>query len=227
MQVCVILILKLTLLRSVPDFSSLNTSFTFGPQENTAVSLGNPGLLPEKVDSWDVAAEWYFAPAAVVSVGYFNKKRTNIFGQDFEGALLVNDPTATGGFARETDPSCPGGGIFNPQVIPNVLGDPNRLGLCVDFTRPGNDPETTTQSGIELAVQYDLSSFEDRLGWASGFGAIANYTHQTFSGGSEVDTTSGRGLTVLGDVSIPRGLLDFSKNAYNITGFYEKFGRSA
>ena len=210
-----------------PDFSSLNTSFTFGPQENTAVSLGNPGLLPEKVDSWDVAAEWYFAPAAVVSVGYFNKKRTNIFGQDFEGALLVNDPTATGGFARETDPSCPGGGIFNPQVIPNVLGDPNRLGLCVDFTRPGNDPETTTQSGIELAVQYDLSSFEDRLGWASGFGAIANYTHQTFSGGSEVDTTSGRGRTVLGDVSIPRGLLDFSKNAYNITGFYEKFGLSA
>jgi len=42
-----------------------------------------------------------------------------------------------------------------------------------------------------------------------------------------IDTTSGRGLNVLGDVSIPRGLLDFSKNAYNLTAFYEKYGLSA
>lgn len=213
-----------------PDFDDLNTAFTFGPQENTAVALGNPGLEPEEVDSFDVSAEWYFAPAAVFSVGYFNKKRTNIFGQDFEGAILVADPTVPGGLARETDPNCPGGGIFNPEVIPGVLGNPERLGLCVDFTQPGNDPVTTTQEGVEVAFQYDLSNWEDRFGgfgWASGFGLVANYTYQTFSGGSVVDTTSGRGLNVLGDVSIPRGLLDFSNNAYNITGYYEKYGFSA
>ncbi|MDC0953689.1 TonB-dependent receptor, partial [Porticoccaceae bacterium] len=78
-----------------------------------------------------------------------------------------------------------------------------------------------------LAFQYDLSSFEDSLGWASGFGVIANYTMQDFEGGSEVDTTSGRGKTVLGDVSIKRGLLDFSEDAYNFTVFYEKYGVSA
>ena len=211
-----------------PDFDDLSTGFTFGPQENTAVALGNPGLLPEEVDSIDISAEWYFAPAAVVSIGYFTKDRTNIFGTDFEGALLIEDPNnTTGGLSRETDPSCPGGGIFNPEVIPNVLGDPNSQGLCVDFTQPGNDPDTTTQSGWEFAFQYDLSSFEDRLGWASGFGVVANYTIQDFSGGSVVDSTSGRGLNVLGDVSIPRGLLDFSENAYNITAFYEKYGLSA
>jgi outer membrane receptor protein involved in Fe transport len=99
--------------------------------------------------------------------------------------------------------------------------------MCVDFTQPGNDPATTTQSGIELAFQYDLSSFEDQLGWASGFGVIANYTMQDFKGGSEVDSTSGRGLAVLGDVSIERGLLDFSEDAYNFTVFYEKYGVSA
>ncbi len=107
------------------------------------------------------------------------------------------------------------------------MGDPNTTGLCVDFTQPGNDSDTTTQKGIELAFQYDLSSFEDRLGWASGFGVVANYTSQDFSGGSEVDTTSGRGLAVLGDVSIARGLLDFSEEAYNFTVFYEKYGLSA
>lgn len=209
-----------------PDFSSLNTSFTFDTNENSQVSLGNPSLEPEEVDSFDIAAEWYFAPAAVASIGYFNKKRTNIFGQDFEGALLIPANNVSG-FLRETDPACPGGGIFNPEVIPNVLGDPSQPGLCVDFTQPGNDPETTTQKGFEFAFQYDLSDHEDTLGWASGFGVIANYTTQEFSGGSEVDTTSGRGLEVLGDVSIERGLLDFSEDAYNFTLFYEKYGLSA
>ena len=52
-------------------------------------------------------------------------------------------------------------------------------------------------------------------------------TSQDFSGGSIIDTTSGRGLQVLGDVSIPRGLLDFSENAYNFTLYYEKYDLSA
>ena len=210
-----------------PDFNDLNTAYDFDNQENTAVQLGNPGLEPEEVDSFDISVEWYFADAAVVSIGYFHKDRTNIFGEDFEGALLVPSATTPGGLARETDPNCPGGGIWNPTVIPNVLGDPNTVGLCVDFTQPGNDPDTTTQSGIELAFQYDLSSFEERLGWASGFGVIANYTNQDFSGGSVVDCTSGRGLQVLGDVCIDRGLLDFSEDAYNFTLYYERYGLSA
>jgi iron complex outermembrane receptor protein len=210
-----------------PDFNDLNTAFEFDQQENSVVALGNPGLEPEEVDSFDISVEWYFADAAVVSVGYFKKDRTNIFGTDFNGALLVPSTTTPGGLARETDPSCPGGGIWNPTVIPNILGDPTTTGLCVDFTRPGNDPVTTTQSGIELAFQYDLSSFEDKLGWASGFGVIANYTKQDFSGGSDEDCTSGRGLQVLGDVCLPRGLLDFSEDAYNLTLYYEKYDLSA
>ncbi len=211
-----------------PDFSDLNTGFAFDTSENSVVALGNPGLEPEEVDSLDIAFEWYFADNAVASIGYFRKERTNIFGIDFEGALLVADPTTTSGFARETDPSCPGGGIFNPEVIPNVLGDPTQPGLCVDLTRPGNDPATTTQTGIELALQYDLARHEDTLGWASGFGFIANYTNQDFSGGSIEDCTSGRGEQVLGpDICQKRGLLDFSEDAYNFTLYYEKYGLSA
>jgi len=208
-----------------PGFNNLASSFRFDSSENTSVSLGNPGLEPEEVTSLDLSLEWYFAEAAVASVGYFQKKRTNIFGQDFEGALVT--PDGSGGFLRETDPNCPGGGIYNPEVVPNVLGDPNSTGLCVDFTRPGNDPETTTQTGFEFAFQYDLSSFEEDLGWASGFGVVTNFTIQDFSGGSVEDCTSGRGLTVLGELCIDRGLLDFSETAYNFTLYYEKFGLSA
>ncbi|MDE0454625.1 MAG: TonB-dependent receptor [Gammaproteobacteria bacterium] len=211
-----------------PGFNRISTAFAADNQENSAIDQGNPNLKPEEVDSLDLAVEWYFAESALVSLGYFTKDRTDIIGQVFEGALLVNDPTSTSGLARETDPSCPGGGIWNPTVIPNVLGDPNRLGLCVDYQTWTNDPSTTTQSGFEFAFQYDLSGFEDRLGWASGFGVIFNYTNQDFSGGSIVDCTSGRGAQVLGSgVCIPRGLLDFSEDAYNITLYYEKYGLSA
>ncbi len=211
-----------------PGFNRISTAFAADNQENSAIDQGNPNLKPEEVDSLDFAVEWYFAESALLSLGYFTKDRTDIIGQVFEGALLVNDPTSTSGLARETDPSCPGGGIWNPTVIPNVLGDPNVLGLCVDYQTWTNDPTTTTQSGFEFALQYDLSGFEDRLGWASGFGVVFNYTNQDFSGGSIEDCTSGRGAQVLGSgICIPRGLLDFSEDAYNITLYYEKYGLSA
>ncbi len=212
-----------------PNFNQLGTGFQFDDQENSVVALGNPGLEPEEVDSLDLSVEWYFDEASVASVGYFRKERTNIFGTDFDGAALIPDPNnTTGGLSRETDPSCPGGGIYNPEVIPNILGDPNTMGLCVDATRPGNDPETTTQSGFEFAYQYSLANYEEELGWVSGFGVIANYTVQDFSGGSVEDCTSGRGAQVLGDdVCLPRGLLDFSENAYNFTVYYEKHNISA
>ena len=210
-----------------PNFNQISTAFAADNQENSVISQGNPSLQPEEVDSIDLAVEWYFADAAFVSLGYFTKDRTDIIGPVFDGALLVPDPTLPGGLARETDPNCPGGGIWNPLVIPNILGDPTTQGLCVDYQTFANDPITTTQSGFEFAFQYDLARFEDRLGWASGFGMLFNYTKQDFSGGSIIDSTSGRGLQVLGDVSIPRGLLDFSEDAYNLTVYYEKYDLSA
>jgi len=214
-----------------PDFSSLG-GFSFNQSENAAVTIGNPALSPETVDSFDVGIDWFFAPSSVLSIGFFEKNRTNIFSNETSSALLIEGPnengfTGTGGFSREVNPACPGGGIFNPLVVPNVLGDNNVNGLCVDLSQPVNDPAQTQQRGVEVAFQGNLSSFEDRLGWASGFGIIANYTYQEFDGGSVLDTASGRGQAVLGDIAIPEGLLDFSENAYNITGFYEKFGLSA
>ena len=182
-----------------PSFNNLG-GFTFNQSENASVNIGNPALQPETVDSFDVGFDWYFAPSSVFSVNFFEKNRTNIFSSEDSFAQLVTQTAAfpDGSFApgmlvRETDPTCPGGGIFNPEVVPNVLGDPNTTGLCVDLTQPVNDPAQTTQRGVEVAFQGDLSSLEDRIGWASGFGIQANYTYQEFSGGSATDSASGRG----------------------------------
>ncbi|WP_209349386.1 TonB-dependent receptor [Pontixanthobacter sp. CEM42] len=213
-----------------PDFNDLSLSVNFPTGPNNAVNIGNPNLAPETVTSYDASLSWYFAPAAVFSVGVFHKDRTNLFVTQEEAAALDAN-----GFRDITDP-CEGGGIFNPLPDRNVLSNVPGNGLCVPIQTIVNDPGTTSQTGIEVAFQYDLSSFEDTLGFASGFGVIANYTYQEFSGGTLTNTSDAdsRGTEILesssgltGPFTRVQGLLDFSPHAYNATLFYDKYGLSA
>lgn len=216
-----------------PDFQNLSTSLEFPTGPNNAVEIGNPNLKPEEVTSFDLSFEWYFAPAAVASIGYFNKERSDLFVTQLE-----EPATDANGFRDITDP-CEGGGIYNPVPDRNVLSDVPGNGLCVALQTIINDNAKTTQKGWELAFQYDLTNFEDKLGWASGFGILANYTIQDFSGGQAVNTSASRGTDIFNAINgiyddslfVPvtavQGLLDFSENAYNFTLFYEKYGLSA
>ncbi|WP_159818180.1 TonB-dependent receptor [Colwellia sp. 20A7] len=213
-----------------PDFDDLSTSFTFDTSPNPAVAIGNPNLVPEEVTSFDLSAEWYFTEASVLSVGIFHKKRSNLHVSQQEDPY---EDSATG-YRDLTDP-CEAGGIYNPIADINVFGPDIGVGVCVPFSTTINDTGETTQKGIEIAVQYDLSSFEDDLGWASGFGVIANYTKQEFSGGEAFDTATSRAndifslTTGIEDINVTRvqGLTDLSENAYNFTLYYEKHGLSA
>ena len=212
-----------------PDFNDLSLSVTFPTGPNNAVALGNPNLAPETVQSFDASLEWYFAPQSLISIGFFHKDRTNLFVTQVEDA--VEDAN---GFRDITDP-CEGGGIFNPVPDRNVLSDVPGNGLCVPLQTIINDTANTTQTGIEFSFQFDLSQFEDTLGFASGFGIIANYTYQDFGGGQATNSNSGRGEDIFQainpGIAVPveavQGLLDFSENAYNITVYYEKYGLSA
>ncbi len=210
-----------------PDFDDLSTSRTFSTSPNPPVQIGNPGLEPEQVDSFDISAEWYFAPSAVVSIGYFNKKRTDLHVTQQDDPF--EDPVT--GFRDVTDP-CEQGGIFNPIADVNVFGPSGGVGVCVPISTTVNDPGETTQEGIEVAFQYDLSDWEEQLGWASGFGVVANYTHQEFSGGETVNNATSRASAVFAalgntNVTFQQPLIDLSENAYNATLYYEKYGLSA
>lgn len=213
-----------------PDFNDLSTSVTFSTSPNPPVAIGNPELKPEEVTSFDLSAEWYFDESAVLSVGYFNKKRS-----DLHVTRQVNpfeDPVT--GFRDIVGPECEQGGIFNPIADINVFG-PAGVGVCVPSSTTINDDGETTQKGFEFAFQYDLSQFEDELGWASGFGVLANYTIQEFSGGEAVDTATSRAGDVFEattgvadiDVTAVQSLIDLSENAYNFTVYYEKHDLSA
>jgi iron complex outermembrane receptor protein len=216
-----------------PDFNDLSTSVSFPTGPNNAVEIGNPNLAPETVTSFDLSAEWYFAEASVISVGYFHKERSNLFVTQLEDV-----PVDGNGYRDITDP-CEGGGIFNPLPDRNVLSDQPGNGLCVPIETIVNDSAQTTQSGFEFSFQYSLAEFEEQLGWASGFGVLANYTIQDFGGGEATNTSASRGTDVFAAINgiyddanfVPvtavQGLLDLSENAYNVTVFYEKYGLSA
>lgn len=209
-----------------PDYDALSTSATFSTSPNPAVAIGNPNLQPEEVTSFDIGFEWYFAPAAVVSIGYFTKTRTGLFVGSTQSPY--EDPVT--GY-RDTSPPCEGGGIFNPIADINVFGPVPGVGVCVPTSTTVNGAGKTKQKGIEFAFQYDLSEFEDNLGWASGFGIYANYTWQEFSGGDTYLYPTSRATQVFEsidayDVSLRAQLLDLSQNAYNLTLYYEKYGLS-
>ena len=211
-----------------PDFDDLSTSVSFTSSENASVSVGNPDLEPEEVSSFDIGAEWYFSPGSVLSVGFFYKTRTDLHVSQVEDA-----PVDSNGYRDLTEP-CEDGGIYNPVAIRNTLAPPSevgRLGMCVPASTIVNGAGDTKTKGVEVVFQYDLSQYEDKLGWASGFGLIANYTHQKFSGGKTYQYPSNRAdqiFTSLGfpDVSLRATLPDLSEDAYNITLYYEKYGIS-
>lgn len=220
-----------------PNFDQLSSSVSFNTSSNDSVQLGNPALEPESVWSFDLSGEYYFSPASLVSVGFFHKIREGLFTSDIEAPA---SNTVDGQVNVSIDPSCPDGGIFNPiGNFDNGINNPNvdqSPGICVPRNTTFNGAGETTQTGIELAFQHDLSGWEDRLGWASGFGFIGNYTYQK-QGGNATDFASNflplgerrdifEGLGLLG-TSKQFALPNLSENSYNLTLFYEKFGLSA
>lgn len=226
-----------------PNFDNLSTSINFPGGAGSAVSVGNPGLTPEEVISYDLSAEYYFSNSSFVSIGLFHKERTDIF------AAVRDNPAEpigeTGQIERDITPPCEGGGIWNPTVTDrNVWSSVPGTGICVPLETTINLPNEETQTGVELAFQHDLSAYEDELGWASGFGLIANYTYQEAGAGIETfrpatgdgnalnkllgRTDSDQSTATLADDIVEERieLEDLSQNAYNITLFYDKYDLS-
>lgn len=212
-----------------PDFNDLSTSLAFSGGPNTPVVAGNPGLIPEAVWSFDISGEWYFAPSSLLSVGFFHKIRTNLFADRQEDPA----PNLIGNQLNiDITPPCEQGGIFNPIANRNINNPTPGTGICVPLRTTFNVPGTTTQTGIEVAFQHDLSAYEDALGFASGFGFIGNFTYQ-WTGGSAEEFRAANGprniFTRLGIVNARDRieLANLSKYAFNTTLFYDKYGLNA
>lgn len=213
-----------------PNFDTLSTSFSFGTGANTPVAVGNPDLVPEAVWSFDLSGEYYFAPSSLISIGFFHKSRTNLFAQRQEDPAPNLD--AGGNLNISIDPACPGGGIYNPIANRNINNPIQGVGICVPRSSTFNVPGSTTQTGIEVAFQHDLSAWEDTLGFASGFGFIGNFTYQKTGGSAREYRVADGPRTVFTQLGFPNSrdqitLTNLSKYAYNATLFYDKYGLNA
>jgi TonB-dependent receptor len=213
-----------------PNFDTLSTSYSFGTGANTPVAVGNPDLVPEAVWSFDLSGEYYFAPSSLISIGFFHKSRTNLFAQRQEDPAPNLD--ANGNLNISIDPSCPDGGIYNPIANRNINNPIQGVGICVPRSSTFNVPGTTTQTGVEIAFQHDLSAWEDTLGFASGFGFIGNFTYQKTGGSAREYRDADGPRTVFTLLGHPGSqdlitLTNLSKYSYNTTLFYDKYGLNA
>jgi iron complex outermembrane recepter protein len=195
-----------------PDFAQLSPSVNFPLVGDVYVGTGNPELRPQTVDQFDAAVEWYFDRNSLLSVGGFYKKYHDLVSTVSIAPTLI-DPAGS-----KFDPNNCATGIFNPVAV-DLTGI---QGVCVGVNQPQNTGSATLK-GVEVAFQH---SFTYLPGFLDGFGVIANYTYQD----GDRDTAfvvpgflAGGGATT----SLALPLREVSKNNYNITLFYEKYGFNA
>ncbi|NJM50515.1 MAG: TonB-dependent receptor [Sphingomonadales bacterium] len=218
-----------------PDFDDLSTSLSYSGSATGVTTGGNPNLVPEAVWSFDLSGEYYFSPASLISVGFFHKIRTNLFADTVEPAPAIGVNPNTNGPLYSIDRDCPGGGIFNPLPDRNLFSLTAGNGICQGLQSKFNVPGSTTQTGVEVAFQHDLSAYEDAIGFASGFGVIGNFTYQKVGGAKAFNFAAldvGRNTDVAlgftrGSLSNVAPLANLSQYAYNATLFYDKYGLNA
>lgn len=172
---------------------------------NYRVNFGNPQLDPFRATSFDVSAEWYFAPQSLFSVALFKK---NIASFPVSG-------TRSGTFASTGLPL----GVI-PASSPAAQ---NPEGQLWQISGPVNG-EGASLKGMEIALQ---ASFTFLPGFLKNFGFLANATFVDSSasysqGGPATTITRPRGtLGALPNTTREATLYGLSKRAYNGTLYYE------
>ncbi|MEH3123559.1 MAG: TonB-dependent receptor [Sphingomonas phyllosphaerae] len=166
---------------------------------NYRISFGNPQLDPFRATSYDLAAEWYFAPQSILSVALF-KKTVDSFPVSV---------TTTGTYAST--------GLPTSIIPPSSPAASNPEGQLWQITSVTNGTGASLK-GMELSFQTALRFLP---GFLRNFGVIAN---ATFIGSDASYTQSGPAVTpggALVAVTRTETLYGLSKRAYNGTLYYE------
>jgi iron complex outermembrane recepter protein len=169
---------------------------------NHTVTVGNPSLDPFRAKSYDLAAEWYFAPESLLSVALFYKD-VDSFVQTLREQRVFTGNTF---------------GLDNSLAIAACGG--TETGACNttttlwDFTVPATT-EGGPVKGYEISYQQPFSFLP---GIWSNFGTILNYTGVQ----SEITyqtVTSTTGPIVITEVT--EDLTGLSKSSYNATLYFD------
>lgn len=178
-------------------------------QYNFRVSTGNPFIDPYRATTFDVAAEWYFAPGAIASVAFFAK--------DIESFPLGTSIQGTYASSPVPLPALtPGTPAYNAIVLGQ---DPNRE---FEFRTTGNGPGANLK-GIELSLQLPFSVFSESLRY---FGVLGNATFvksdvdYSIAGPLAYDPAQNR-LVAQPNGDYVQPLLGLAKRSWNATVYYD------
>jgi TonB-dependent receptor len=217
-----------------PDYGSLQGGLTLDSQFRIAFgtgSRGNPGLLPFKSKNIDLSAEWYYAPASYVSVGFFHKDVSNFIAQDritqtafelrtvaggprYNQAVAAGAATAPCGIRQYIFDNFPGT-TAPTGVDPSGCTTGKIFATAADplvpfqINTPVNSSQTAKLYGWEFAIQHNF--------WESGFGVILNYT--IVRGDATYDNSRPSG--------VPQFALTGLSDSANAVAFYDKNGLQA
>ncbi|MGJ8681621.1 TonB-dependent receptor [Paraglaciecola sp.] len=177
---------------------------------NNSVSLKKPNatLKPYEADMYDISLEWYNREGSAISIGFFKKEISNLFGQDniycpTDGSdAMVNDFIGQVELVGET---CQQVELFTPEF----LGEEGEIqqearNRTVNIDNPVNSDELLEVEGFELAIQQKLDFLP--YPW-NGFGGVFNYT--------KIDQKGDEGL-----------LSRVSPESFNVITYWENDGVS-
>lgn len=191
-----------------PTLGSLTPGGTVD-QFNFRITSGNPFLEPYRATTFDLAAEWYFAPGAIASVALFAKDI-----ESFPISTSLQGTYASSGLPLSL--LTPG----TPAYVAVVDGDdPNRQ---FEFRTTGNGPGANLK-GVELSLQLPFSVFSDSL---RHFGVLGNATFvksdvdYTVAGPLAYDPVDNR-LESQPAGTYTQPLLGLAKRAWNATVYYD------
>ena len=169
-----------------PDYGSMQSGLELAAPIRVGgnqASLGDPNLVPYKSKNVDLSAEWYYAPASYISVGFFAKTVTNFITSEVrnEPAYGLTNP-ALGPRVTEAQNAL-GAGATTAQIRAwiasnypglidaqsgGILGQPDDPAVDWAISQRVNSDQEANLSGFEFALQHSFGE--------TGFGTILNYT---------------------------------------------------
>jgi len=169
---------------SRPTYNELRGSASVDPTSQTVIG-GNPTLDPETTWGGDLALEWYFAPASILSAGVFHREVDNVIysdSTDIDGGVYL--PSAAGETWTLSGPVNGSNGSLSGVEF-NFIGEASFLPEALSgFGASANltllDSEFETQSGVVFSlpgaseVIWNASVFYERF----GLSARLNYQYR-------------------------------------------------
>lgn len=184
------MVLRFALYESLtrPTMSELSPATIYNEprRQNLTASGGNPALEPFTSENWDLAFEWYYADASILSFAVFSKE-VDQFITTVTGAevFTLTDRSPNDGFrcATANSADCAPGAILDPANpgLDVVATTEELIGEQETYTvsRPQNN-ELAKVTGFEVAMTHVFDN---------GFGISANATFVD----ADVDTLEGLG----------------------------------